>query len=120
MILHIATRADWDAACAAGRYRPTSVDREGFIHCSTSTQVVGTADRYFRGRNDLVLLCIDEARVAGDLRYEPPAVISGSADRRAGELFPHLYGGLDCRLVASARAIPLGDDGVPDLGELAP
>jgi uncharacterized protein (DUF952 family) len=71
IIWHITSRADWDAACATGSYRPASLEREGFIHCSTAAQVVGSADRYFRGRGDLVLLCIDESRVATRLRHLP-------------------------------------------------
>ena len=70
MILHIASRADWAAACATGAYRPASLQTEGFLHCSTAAQVIGSADRYFRGRRDLVLLCIDESRVAGALRSQ--------------------------------------------------
>jgi uncharacterized protein (DUF952 family) len=111
MILHIAIRADWDAARAAGSYRPASVEHEGFIHCSTIDQVVGTADRYFRGRDDLVLLCIDDLRVAGELRHEPPAVIGGSPDRRTGELFPHLYGPLPLDAVIRVVPFPCREDG---------
>jgi len=111
ILLHIASRADWDAACAAGVYRPASLDREGFIHCSTAAQVVGSADRYFRGRDDLVLLCIDEARVAGAVRHEPPAVIDGAPDRRTGELFPHLYGPLALDAVIRVVPFPCREDG---------
>lgn len=111
MILHIATVADWDAARTAGSYRPASIEHEGFIHCSTAAQVIGTADRYFRGRDDLVLLYIDETRVAGELRYEPPAVISGAADQRADELFPHLYGPLALEAVVRVVRFPCRSDG---------
>ena len=77
LIYHLVPRSVWDRA-PAGPYRADSLATEGFIHCSTAAQVVGSADRYFRGRGDLVLLCIDESRVAGELRYEPPAVIGGA------------------------------------------
>ena len=111
ILLHIVSRADWDAACAAGVYRPASLESEGFIHCSTAAQVVGSADRYFRGRGDLVLLCIDESRVAGALRYEPPAVIDGAPDRRTGELFPHLHGPLALDAVIRVVPFPCREDG---------
>ena len=111
VVWHIATRADWEAGCAAGSYRPASLDRDGFIHCSTAAQVVGSADRYFRGRSDLVLLCIDESRVAGTLRYEPPAVIGSVADQRTGERFPHLYGPLSLDAVIRVVPFPCREDG---------
>jgi uncharacterized protein (DUF952 family) len=111
IILHIASRADWEAAGAAGSYRPASFERDGFIHCSTAAQVVGSADRYFRGRGDLVLLCIDESRVAGALRYEPPAVIGEAMDRRTGERFPHLHGPLALDAVIRVVPLPCREDG---------
>ena len=110
IILHITTRAAWDAARAAGSYRAPSLDAEGFIHCSTPAQTVATANRYFRGRGDLVLLCIDESRLA-DVRYEPPAVIGGAPDPRAGELFPHAYGPLALDAVVRVVPFPCNPDG---------
>jgi uncharacterized protein (DUF952 family) len=110
-ILHITTTADWDAARATGGYRPTSLAHEGFIHCSTPAQAVASADKYFRGRTDLILLCIDEARVAAELRYEPPAPIGGAPDPRAGELFPHIYGPLALDAVIRVVPFPCARDG---------
>lgn len=111
IVLHIAVRAEWEAGCAAGSYRPASLDRDGFIHCSTAAQVVGSADRYFRGRSDLLLLCIDESRVAGALRYEPPAVIGSVPDQRTGERFPHLYSPLSLDAVIRVVPFPCREDG---------
>ncbi|HEX7839287.1 MAG TPA: DUF952 domain-containing protein [Kofleriaceae bacterium] len=110
IILHITTRAAWEAARAAGSYRDPSLEREGFIHCSTPAQAVGTADRYFRGRDDLVLLCIDESRLT-DVRHEPPAVIGGAPDPRAGEWFPHVYGPIALDAVVRVVPFPCDPDG---------
>jgi uncharacterized protein (DUF952 family) len=111
IILHITTRAAWDAAGAAGSYRPASLEAEGFIHCSTAAQAVGSANKYFRGRTDLILLCIDEARVAVPVRYEPPAMIGGVPDARAGELFPHVHGPLALDAVIRVVPFPCDRDG---------
>jgi uncharacterized protein (DUF952 family) len=106
IIFHITTRAAWDAARAAGSYRPESLAREGFIHASTAAQVVPTANARFRGRDDLVLLCIDEAKLRAELRYEhPPA-----HDPRAHEQFPHIYGPLLTEAVV--EVIAFADDPV--------
>jgi uncharacterized protein (DUF952 family) len=116
-IFHIAARADWDAATAAtaaGGYRAPSLAAEGFIHCSMLGQVVGSANRFFRGRSDLVLLCIDEAKVAATLRYEAPrapAPSGGAPDPRADERFPHLYGPLALTAVVRVVAFPCRSDG---------
>jgi len=110
IILHITTAAAWDAARAAGSYQPASLVDEGFIHCSTPAQAAGTANRYFHGRTDLVLLCIDDARIA-DLRYEPPVTSGAALDPRDRERFPHVYGSLALDAVIRVVAFPCDHDG---------
>jgi uncharacterized protein (DUF952 family) len=78
-------------AVARGTYAPGSLLDEGFIHCSTIAQVIDTANRLYRGHDDLILLLIDESRLEAELKYEEPAMMRAES---AGELFPHLYGEL--------------------------
>lgn len=85
MVFHITTRTAWELAAGAGVYRTGSLDTEGFIHCSTAEQVAATANRLFAGRTDVVLLCIDAARLGSTLRYEPAADLPGT-------VFPHVFG----------------------------
>jgi len=58
-IYHIAHRDEWEAARASGHYAADSLPTEGFIHCSEPHQIVGVANRLFRGQSDLVLLRLD-------------------------------------------------------------
>lgn len=60
-IFHITTAPAWEAARAVGRYAPSSLETEGFIHFSSEEQVTPVANAAFRGTPDLVLL-----RVATD------------------------------------------------------
>jgi uncharacterized protein (DUF952 family) len=101
-ILHITMRAAWAAAQQVGEYRVASLDTEGFIHCSTLQQVVRTADRFFRGQQDLELLVIDPAKLQAPLRYE-------AAD---DELFPHVYGPLDLDAVIDVLPFPPSENGI--------
>ena len=39
-IYHITPRQDWEKASSEGTYRADSLETEGFIHCSTSAQLV--------------------------------------------------------------------------------
>ena len=89
VIFHITSRAAWEEARATGAYRGDTLDSEGFIHCSLARQVVVVANARFRGQQGLVLLQIDTARAAPEIRYE-------GAD---GELFPHIYGPLNAEAV---------------------
>src|SRR5262249_30183226 len=90
MILHIISRAAWSQAQQDGSYRPPSLEREGFIHFSKPMQVIRTANHFYKGQRDLVLLVVDPAKVAADIRYEPPAENPNSSER-----FPHIYGALN-------------------------
>jgi ribokinase len=92
-ILHICSRHDWEHAQQAGEYRADSLLTEGFIHFSTPAQVTRTADRFLGGRQGLVLLVVDCARLRSELRYE-------AAD---GDLFPHLYGPLNLDAVVAVQ-----------------
>lgn len=100
-LFHIAEQVGWEIALDRGVYRPASLDREGFIHCSTGEQVLATAERLFAGRHDLLLLEIDPDEVEADIRYEP-------AD---GQLFPHIYGPLDLAAVIGTHPLEPRRDG---------
>jgi uncharacterized protein (DUF952 family) len=72
MILHIVKRGEWDEAVRRGRYAPESLRVEGFIHCSTRAQVIATANRFYRGQRDLVVVWIEEERVTAEVKWEAP------------------------------------------------
>ena len=79
--MHLAVAGEWERARSAGTYDRSTIDtslaEEGFIHCSFPDQVQATADRYYRGRDDIVLLRIDPARLGVEVRRR------GGAQRRA-------------------------------------
>ena len=104
LILHITTAPEWEAAQAAGEYRATSLAAEGFIHCSTPAQVVHVGDWFYRDVPDLVLLCIDPAKLTSELLWE------ASSDAFAGE-FPHVYGPIPVAAVRAVVPWARGSDG---------
>jgi uncharacterized protein (DUF952 family) len=109
LIFHITTAPEWEAARRDGEYRAPSLETEGFIHCSTPTQVNHVADWFYRDIPDLVLLCIDPVLLTSELRWEP------SSDAFAGE-FPHVYGPSAIASVIAALAWGTGEHGfaLPD------
>ena len=94
VIFHIATSGDWRTALSSGVYAADSLQAEGFIHCSTISQVLQVANNLFAGQSNLVLLQIDPQRVSSPIRYEDLY--------HAGELFPHIYGPLNLDAVVAA------------------
>lgn len=86
IIYHIVKSQDWEKASAEGTYIADSLETEGFIHCSTSAQLVKTANKFFKNQTDLLLLFIDSNKVNPEIRYDKVA---------ENETFPHIYGALN-------------------------
>ncbi len=100
MILHITSRAEWNEAQTRGEYIAPSLDTEGFIHCSTEKQVLHVANAFYRGKNDLVLLVLDEAALKPELKWEPPAGRPAPGISES-DSFPHIFGPINLTAVAS-------------------
>ena len=93
----------WRAAEDSGVFAGAGIDlNDGFIHLSTAAQARRTAELYFRGQDNLVLVAVDGPSLGAALKYEPS---------RDGGLFPHLHGSLPLAAVLSVRPLPLGADG---------
>ncbi|MDZ8025066.1 MAG: DUF952 domain-containing protein [Nostoc sp. DedQUE01] len=102
-ILHITQRQQWERAKNLGSYRADSLDSEGFIHCSRSTQIVKVANRFFNNQKDLVLLFIHSDKVQAEIRDEEAEI---------GELFPHIYGELNIDAVYKVIDFEAGENGL--------
>ncbi len=88
-LFHLLSWADYDAWRARGEdaaYQPASWAREGFVHLSFAHQLASTLRLHFAGAGELALLELDRAQLTAKLVLEPA---------RGGELFPHLYRGLE-------------------------
>lgn len=108
-ILHLALRADWEAARAAGVYttstRGVTLEQQGFIHCSHARQLRPVADLFYRAdAGEVLLLTIDESKL-GDTR-----VVHEEPEPGAGE-FPHLYGPLPLDAVVEVTPLRHDEDG---------
>lgn len=106
-IYHITLLSDWQREAPAGTYRAESLNTEGFIHCSTAEQIIGTANAIFRGQTGLVLLCLAESRI------KPPVVYEDCYE--TGMQFPHIYGPLNLDAVAYVLPFPPRPDGTFEL-----
>lgn len=91
LLFHITTREDLNRFKNSGRYEPESLDSEGFIHCSTGSQLEETANRLYAGRDEILLLIIDASMIRDDIKYEE--------DEDLGEKFPHIYSPLSINAV---------------------
>lgn len=92
-IHHLASLEDWERRTSE-QYEPAGLASEGFIHLCTREQLSGVVERYYVGREDLILLAVDDSRFDDELVWED---LTGS-----GEKFPHVYGPLPLMAVISA------------------
>ena len=106
MILHICPRDAWAAAVSKGTYEGDTLAAQGFIHCATPESVHLPATLLFRGRTDLVLLEIDEARLPIPVTWE-----LGDPPTPDGRLFPHLYCPLPVEAVVAVHEYQPAEDG---------
>lgn len=97
MIYHVLQNDDWNEALARGSYEAASLATEGFIHASKASQVAGVLERYFKDKDDLVVLHIDEHKLTSPFTYEfSPSV---------NEEFPHIFGPMNLDAVLKAERI---------------
>ena len=113
VLVHLCPTEDWSAAQSVGELRPESLTSVGFIHLSTPEQVHLPANRLYRGREDLVLLHIDPARLDSPIRWE-----LGVATDPESMVFPHLFGALPVEAVINVTSYrPAADGAFPSLAE---
>lgn len=98
LIYHITTPDEWEEAQDNGEYTSPSLDSEGFIHCSTHSQVLESADNFFPNRDELLVLEIDPSLLNNLVRYED---VYGE-----GQTFPHVFG--EINLDAVRRVMTIG------------
>ncbi|MBF6329722.1 DUF952 domain-containing protein [Nocardia transvalensis] len=113
MLLHMCTRDEWEVARAVGQRLAPSLDTEGFIHLSTPQQVHLPANRLFAGREDLVLLWLDQDRLGAPVKWEP-----GVPGDPSAMLFPHLYGPIPVAAVVEVTDYRPGANGAfPEISD---
>lgn len=111
MIYHITSRSAWGEARQAGEYRAESLTTEGFIHCSTNTQILPVVEKYYMGQQDLLLLVIEPEQLSSELKWEPPSGGTPPPGVPEGDLFPHIYGPINLEAVVKTVDLTSHPDG---------
>lgn len=91
MIYHIADGETYRRQIESGYYAIDTLDTEGFIHCCGNEEdLLEVANFIFTGKNDLLVLVINSARLKSPLKWE-----KAPGDRKPDREFPHIYGPLN-------------------------
>jgi uncharacterized protein (DUF952 family) len=114
MIYRLAEVPDWEKT---GFFASADLAAEGFIHASELYQVLATANRYYAGRPDVVLLELDENEL-----WVAAVPVQREYVAARNDNFPHILAPVP--LAAVVRSWPLTPDGAgrhalpPELDEL--
>jgi uncharacterized protein (DUF952 family) len=111
MIYHITSRRAWQQAQQRGEYRAEGLESEGFIHCSTQTQVLPVAEKYYKGQQGNLLFMIDPSRLTSELQWESPSGGPPPPGVPEGELFPHVYGPINLDAIVKVYDLETNSDG---------
>lgn len=111
LIYKIVSKDEWRKAEETGIFTGAAVDlADGFIHFSTAEQVEETANKHFKGQNNLSLVAVDEDELDEEaLRYEVS---------RGGAFFPHLYGNLPLAAVVGVSPFAADETGTFHFSEV--
>ena len=99
IIYHIVTFSSWEEQSESSDYVHASLEKEGFIHASRSTQVAGVLDRYYEGIKDLLKLTIDTNLLASTSPLKEELAAS------VGENFPHIFGPINKSAIIGVEKI---------------
>ena len=111
MIYHLTARHAWREAQQRGEYRADSLESEGFIHCSTESQILPVAEKFYKGQEGLLVLEINPVLLKSELRWEPPSGGAPPPGVPEGELFPHIYGPLNLDAIVRVYDLESNPDG---------
>ena len=85
LIFRVVPLAEWRQAQGAGRVARCGADiRSGFIHLSTASTLLETANLYFDAEGEPIALEVSEDSLGDSIKWE-------TVTSRGGEAFPHLY-----------------------------
>ena len=109
LIFKIIDKEEWQKAKQAGTYNGSEKDKkDGYIHFSDQDQVPETLKKYYKNKENLVLLKVNAFKLK-NLLWEQAS---------NGEMYPHLYSPLDTKNIEDEFELPLNDDGTHKLPEI--
>ena len=103
MIYHMCQADELQETKLHGFCQPSGYRKDGFIHFSKKEQICATAERFYKGAQDLVLMEVDETRFPERIIFEK--------DERTQQVFPHLYALLPLSEIIRIIPFPPNADG---------
>ncbi|MBA6399398.1 DUF952 domain-containing protein [Colwellia sp. BRX10-4] len=97
----LSSNAEYQQALSAGKLTRDSLTSEGFIHATPKSQLNRLANKYYKDKEQPLILIVDKELVIPEIKWEPAS----------GGLYPHIYGPLNINAVTRVEKISLNEDG---------
>ena len=108
-IFKIIDKEEWQEAKKAGIYYGSDKDKkDGYIHFSEEDQVPETLNKYYKNKENLILLRVNAFKLE-HLLWEQAS---------NGDMYPHLYSPLDIKNVKDEFELVLDEEGMYVLPEI--
>ena len=108
-IFKIINKEEWQEAKQLGTYRGSEKDiADGYIHFSEEDQVSETLNKYYKNKENLILLKVNAFKLE-HLLWEQAS---------NGDMYPHLYSPLDIKNVEEEFELFLDKGGIHILPEI--
>ena len=108
-IFKVIDKEEWQKAKQSGTYAGSEKDlKDGYIHFSEEQQVKETLNKYYKDKENLILLKVHTLNLE-HLLWEQAS---------NGDMYPHLYSSLDTTTVVNEYDLPLNEDGKHELPEV--
>ncbi|MDJ0844654.1 DUF952 domain-containing protein [Crocosphaera sp.] len=93
-VFHLTTSETWQQAQLNKEYKAASLETEGFIHCSTKSQILTIANTFYQHYERLLVLEINPDKLLAEIKWESPIHPNPNIDHNIddSEKFPHIYG----------------------------
>jgi uncharacterized protein len=111
IVLHLLPANDWLDTAHLAPVVNTSLDLEGFIHCTDDHDVLlKVANAFYTSDpGDFMVLHVDTERLLSPCVWEAPAHLKPTQDVPA-TLFPHIYGVIDRQAIIATQTIVRDSD----------
>ncbi|TWX50586.1 DUF952 domain-containing protein [Colwellia hornerae] len=97
----LSSNAEYQQALSEGKLTRDSLTSEGFIHATPKSQLNRLANKYYKDKEQPLILSVDKELVIPEIKWEPAS----------GGLYPHIYGPLNINAVTEVEKISLNEDG---------
>ena len=99
---HLIPAARWSAVAGSERYAASSLETEGFVHCTDGVDaMVATANRHYGADSEpFMVLTVDLDALDVPWRYDDP-----------GSPYPHIYGAIARSAILGATPIERDAEG---------